>query len=204
MWGGICLAPSREGNPEILDDIIIRKPQQVVNYLIMMLGPYVTRETLLLEYKLIRKCLEANRMFTEAADLFVREMKLARERLPWRNFLEKIAHYLYDCFSRYGESINRPILFGGVFIALMSSFLLYFNPKVNMYLTDMSQLLFKFLEHAHAVIAAFIQIKSFEDFPELASFPDNVKKVAETVTRILGVIALGNLFIALRRRLERH
>ncbi|GIU71736.1 MAG: hypothetical protein KatS3mg003_1215 [Candidatus Nitrosocaldaceae archaeon] len=39
-------------------------------------------------------------MFTEASDLYIKEMRNARKRLS----PEKIAHLLYDWISMYGES----------------------------------------------------------------------------------------------------
>jgi hypothetical protein len=77
--------------------------------------------------------LEENRMFTEAADLFVKEMRLARERLPKSKYFERLAHYIYEFFSRYGESIDRLIKLALSFIFLMPlPLLLLYNPGVHM------------------------------------------------------------------------
>jgi hypothetical protein len=166
-----------------------------------MLGLYLTRETVQLEYKLIRKCLEANRMFTEAADLFVREMRLAREHLPKRNRFERLAHRIYELVSRYGESIDRPIKLALAFIALTPIFLLLYIPEVHMLLqAKPTDILRKYLENLEAVAAIFMQIRSFKDFEFLKNAPVTI----EMLIRIFAIVILGNLFVAVRRRLERR
>jgi hypothetical protein len=63
---GILLVPAPVGNQEILDEIILKEiDQKRINdsgeensiiQLKAMLGSFITRETLQLEYKLVRKC----------------------------------------------------------------------------------------------------------------------------------------------------
>jgi uncharacterized protein YjbI with pentapeptide repeats len=209
---GILLVPAPVGNQEILDEIILKElDQKRINdsgeensiiQLKAMLGPYITRETLQLEYKLVRKCLEENRMFTEAADLFVKEMRLARERLPKSKYFERLAHYIYEFLSRYGESIDRLIKLALSFVFLMPlPLLLLYNPGVHM-LQQISPfgMLLKYLENLEAVAAVFMQIRSFKDF----RFLENAHVIIEILIRIFAIIIFGNLFVAVRRRLERR
>lgn len=205
---GILLVPAREEEEDILDEIILKKGGQksadgpseedLITQLKYQLGPYITRETLQFEYKLIRKCLEVNRMFTEAADFFVREMRLARQRLPRRNFLEKIAHCLYDILSRYGESINRPILFA-LSVNLLTPILLLLLPPPNSFDIAISRLS-EYTKYLEAVFAVFMQVRSFKDI----EFMKNVPVIIEILIRIFAIIILGNLFVAVKRRLERR
>jgi uncharacterized protein YjbI with pentapeptide repeats len=209
---GILLVPAPVGNQEILDEIILKEIKQKrindsggensIIQLKEMLAPYITRETLQLEYKLVRKCLEENRMFTDAADLFVKEMRLARECLPKNKYFERLAHYVYEFFSRYGESIDRLIKLALSFIFLMPlPLLLLYNPGVHM-LQQISPfgMLLKYLENLEAVAAVFMQIRSFKDF----RFLENAHVTIEILIRIFAIIIFGNLFVAVRRRLERR
>jgi uncharacterized protein YjbI with pentapeptide repeats len=210
---GVIWIPMRREDKYILDDKLLRLlegkyPRDLLTdnpditlKLVSILNPYINRESVIQEYKRIRKCLESNKMFTEAADLFIREMELARKFLSWRrNFFEKIAHFLYDIFSRYGESINRPVLFvlGVNFLAPILLLLLF--PPLDSFDTAISRLS-EYPKYFQAVLAVFMQIKSFAD-PELGL--KNIPLIIEILIRIFAIIIFGNLFVAVRRRLERR
>jgi len=138
-------------------------------------------------------------MFTEAAGLFIREMRLARKRLPKTNIFEKLAHYIYELASRYGESVNRPIILAITTILFTPILLLTYNPGISGP-TPPYLLLTKYLENLEAVSAVFIQIRSFKDF----NFLTNAPIAIEILIRIFAIIIFGNLFVAVKRRLERH
>jgi len=213
---GIYLIPARAGNEEILDEKMLRIveseeeggtavgnptdniPAEIIK-IAKQLKPYLTPETVHAEYKLIRKCLEANRMFTEAADLFIKEMRLARKLLRKTNVFERLAHHIYEFVSRYGESVNRPIILAIATTLLASILLLLYNPGIGGPV-PLHLLLTKYLENLEAVSAVFFQVRSFKDFSFLAKAPIAI----EILIRVLAIIIFGNLFVAVRRRLERH
>jgi uncharacterized protein YjbI with pentapeptide repeats len=210
---GVIWIPMCKEDKYILDDKLLRLLEgeyhrdlvtdnpDITSKLVSILNPYINRESVIQEYKRIRKCLESNKMFTEAVDLFIREMELARKFLSWRrNFFEKIAHFLYDIFSKYGESINRPILFvlGVNFLAPILLLLLF--PPLDSFDTAISRLS-EYPKYFQAVLAVFMQIKSFAD-PELGL--KNIPLIIEILIRIFAIIIFGNLFVAVRRRLERR
>lgn len=58
----------------------------------------------------------------------------------------------------------------------------------------------KYLENLEAVSPVFTQIRSFKDFDFLKNAPVTI----EILIRILALIIFGNLFVAVRRRLERR
>ena len=217
---GIQLVPARAGNEEILDGILLRIVESAkagrsgvgistgnipaenkaeIRELAKRLEPYLTPETVHAEYKRIRKCLEANRMFTEAADLFIKEMRLARKLLRKTNVFERLAHHIYEFVSRYGESVNRPIILAIATTLLASILLLPYNPGIGGPV-PLHLLLTKYLENLEAVSAVFFQVRSFKDFSFLAKAPIAI----EILIRVLAIIIFGNLFVAVRRRLERH
>ncbi|MFU8653666.1 pentapeptide repeat-containing protein [Methanotorris formicicus] len=80
---------------------------------IKILRPYLRQETVLAEYRNIRKSFEKNRTFVEASELFIKEMELLKKGLPW---YEKAVYDFYYGLSKYGESIIRPIFWSVVFI----------------------------------------------------------------------------------------
>ncbi len=200
---GVALVPS-ENSKEILDDILLRNSQGTksqneqdpLDTIYKRLEGYLDIETLNLEYKTIRKCLEANRMFTEASDIYVKEMRNARKRINNKRVFEKAAHLLYDAISKYGESITRPSL-GIILIIISGAFLI--KPTIDEY-----------LDNLQAVIAVAFQISSFKDLgiiDECMQQGNNLgcKHILsiEIFIRVLTLVFLGNLFIALKRRLER-
>jgi uncharacterized protein YjbI with pentapeptide repeats len=216
----VLLIPTREKEERILDEILLAESEKKGNAItqdyepimaihevspkkdpmeiaMRSLSPYLSFRGLIAEYRVVRKCLETNRMFTEAANLFVREMKLARRDLSWRRDLfEKVAHYLYELISRYGESINRPILLSLASIILMANILFLSNLGFTI---DYLSYLPRYLE---AVSSVFMQIRSFKDFDFLENMPFILSW--EMVTRVTSITFIGNLFIAIKRRLERR
>jgi uncharacterized protein YjbI with pentapeptide repeats len=188
---GVALIPNKDSK-EILDEIILREEERFNSQgsedplatIYDKLKGYLDRETLNLEYKTIRKCLEANRMFTEASDLYIKEMRNARKRLSNKS-PEKIAHLLYDGISRYGESMSKPLSGIAIIIIISSLFISYCLNEWD-------------IDNVTKVIAVVSQVRSFKDL----GIPDKLLWL-EIVIRASSLILLGNLFIALKRRLER-
>ena len=158
-----------------------------INEAIKVLDPYLSQETVLAEYRNIRKSFENNRTFAEASELFIREMQMLRENL---SISEKVVHCIYDGLSRYGESFLRPsmLLIGAIFtlpIALNLSNLLNGAP--------VSALFENYWSNVEATTKLFFQLP----------IKDHKYGMWEIAIRILSIILLGNMFIAFRRRLER-
>ena len=144
------------------------------------LNPHLRKETVLAEYRNLRKSFENNRTYQEASNLFTREMKLLEEYLNWNsNPLEKIAHKIYNLFS-YGESIDKPMIVVLLVLFLFPLFLCWLNKDWNQYLI-----------HFENTARAFFQLSA----KELGGW--------EILVKIFGAITLGLLFIAFRRRFER-
>ena len=176
-----------------------------------ILRPYLMRELIIAEYKAIRKCLESNRMFTEASWFFIREMKLARDRLSCRNLEEipeKIAHYIYDCVARYGESIARPIAWFLLLIFISPIFLSWIQtgmwnpmPAFAWIVGHLSEAIYSYFNLMTEVLAIFFHIRSLKDFSNATS--SGLLLFCEVVIRLSSIVLLGSMFIALKRRLER-
>ncbi len=153
---------------------------EFVGKAIQALTPHLSKETVLAEYRNIRKSFENNRTFAEASELFIREMRMLRKDL---SILEKIAHWFYDGLSRYGESFLRPsaLLIGSIFtIPIVENYLLGHYPFED------------YLSNVEATARLFFQLPTERNYGGL-----------EVLIRLFSITLLGNIFIAFRRRLER-
>jgi uncharacterized protein YjbI with pentapeptide repeats len=169
-----------------------------------ILRPYLVDETIIYEYKNLRKSLESNRLFNEAAELFIREMRLTRNRTPSLSF-EFAASWLYDKISLFGESIKRPILWSfAIALAAASSAYVAENwgdlwvpwkISLDVFIADFRQ----FLSFLTDVVTVFFQMRDFSHTQNLTKAP----VAAEILLRISSIVLLGNLFVAVKRRLER-
>jgi len=105
---------------------------------------------------------------------------------------EKIAHWLYDGLSRYGESFFRPIvgLFFIIFI-LVPAIVLYqtINSSESISSVDLKSLYWANVVNTTKAIFQFPGENDYGDW--------------EVVLKLTGILLLGNIFIAVRRRLER-
>ncbi len=177
------------------------------------LDNFLTEELVIAEYKSIRRCLEENRMFAEAGDLFVSEMRLARRRLSWKrigDIPEKLAHLFYDLIARYGESLGRPLVFYASAILAASVALVWAltgDPTLASSLPsrigNLSDALSVVGRHLEKVFAVSLQIRSFKDFFGTKAASSTSLLMIEALLRVLSLIFLGSFFIALKRRLER-
>jgi uncharacterized protein YjbI with pentapeptide repeats len=167
-----------------------------------ILRPSLMEETVLYEYKNLRKSLESNRLFNEAAELFVLEMRMARRRSGFS--FEFVASWLYDKISLFGESIKRPIL---LTLAVTLGTALYFDIGNNLprpwtlqnIALNAPTLIQEFSPILSDVLTVFFQMRDFSHTEYLTGAP----VWAEIVLRISSIVLLGNLFVAVKRRLER-
>ena len=173
----------------------------------------LTEGLVLAEYKSLRKCLEGNKMFTEASGLFISEMRLARKRLSWRrpgDLLEKLVHYFYDVIARYGESLGRPLglyLLANLIASIALGWTVSGNPdfisSLRWIFNNPDAILGLIGEYMWKVTAVSLQIRSFKDFIDMKIASSTSLLMIEIPLRVLSLVFLGSFFVALKRRLER-
>jgi uncharacterized protein YjbI with pentapeptide repeats len=116
-------------------------------------------------------------------------------------FLEGIAFDIYKIISNYGESITRPIIFS-IIIILAFPYIVNFLNWVWIYVIGAIPFLKESCLVYEQTLRAFFQlgineeaINTNKELQTLASY--------EWLIRIISLILLGNIFIAIKRRLER-
>ena len=166
-----------------------------------ILASYLSEETVIYEYKNLRQSLESNRLFNEAAELFVHEMRMARKRSGFS--FEFVASWLYDKISLFGESIKRPVLWS---MSIMIVIALYVDVSENWTalwslkeIETVRTICQGFWPILSDVVTVFFQMRSFPSTTTLKDAP----VWAEIFLRVSSIVLLGNLFVAVKRRLER-
>ncbi len=165
-----------------------------------LISDYLDEELVIAEYRTIRRSLELNRMYNEASQFFLREMRLIRRRLSWWSFregAEKLAHYVYDLVALYGESIARPLTFSAGLILLFS---LILGVMGGFNLSGWEGLK-TYLSLVGETLAVFLQVSSLRDFG--MNLPPGKLTLMEVLIKGSSLMMIGSIFIALRRRLER-
>jgi len=211
---GIFLIPEKpEGRTkQILDEKLLRirekepsKREQILDANPTLRRAYETVErylnkiSVIAEYKNLRKNLESNRMFTQAADLFKREMALTREATP--STAEKAAHIIYSALSEYGESITRPLVLLALLIIGLATLI-----TTTIYTISTPTQFLTYLPKSIGMAASVVfQVKSFSDIKiaEGVALSDKLPLILEVAVRLFSLVIMGNLYITLRRRLER-
>ncbi|WP_052292120.1 hypothetical protein [Methanocaldococcus sp. FS406-22] len=144
-------------------------------------------ESVLAEYRNLRLSMENNRTYIEASELFKKEMELIKEK---SGIFEKIIFIFYKAISYYGESIFMPffwivyVIFVMPLIALDLNYMLGNFPKGYTYIDCLFD-----------TLRAFFQLGIRDDNSPMYNY--------EWLIRIISLILLGNIFIAIKRRLER-
>ncbi|XRP96793.1 pentapeptide repeat-containing protein [Methanocaldococcus sp. 16A] len=166
-----------------------------------ILKNHLNYNSILAEYRNLRISIENNRTYEEASDLYKMEMELKKEYSKW---YEKFAIILYGLISDYGESIHKPI-FGIFFLIFATPFVLtlvYYLDLNSFINNQISNIIPEFLlpyipiyiEHLKSVLGAKF-------------YRGNSKSLLEVIIYCLYsvflMIVMGNLYIALRRRLSR-
>ena len=209
MPGGF-LVPTGKGE-ELFDETLLMKRKDleetgrkgdpclyVIRTVYDLLRPYLSVESVVAEYKNLRRYLENNRMFTQASGLYIREMRLSRKLIPKWNLAERIAHILYDGISDYGESIGRPIL--------LLAFLIFLGGLIINYMAMSPITLGSLLKCIKIAASVAFQLRSFQDIriDKSTILTDMIPLNFEILFRIIALIIMGNIFTALRHRLERR
>ncbi|MCS7103398.1 MAG: pentapeptide repeat-containing protein [Candidatus Korarchaeum sp.] len=158
----------------------------------------LSTETLVLELRSIRKNLEANKLYSEAGELHIKEIcyrrKLIKERGNLRDIPEYIANWFYSLLG-CGESIMRPVL-GMILTVVLSALYLAFKS------ISPQGVLQRALENVPIMVSILFQIRSLKDFAIGIPMPELI--AVEVLVRTLALVLFGMLFIALRRKLERR
>ncbi|MCD5425238.1 MAG: hypothetical protein LRZ92_02095, partial [Methanosarcinaceae archaeon] len=151
--------------------------------------PYLRHETVLKEYRDIRKSFETHRTYSEASKLFIREMNLIKSIRG--DGLKKIILNLYKFISNYGESIIIPIIWAIAFIAILPIIAITIAYSIN----AVPDLYFNTLEQ---VFRAFFQLRMFP--------PENMAFIIhfEPIVRIVSLILLSNIVLTVGRQLKRR
>jgi uncharacterized protein YjbI with pentapeptide repeats len=141
------------------------------------------------EYRNIRKSFENNRTYIEASELFKKEMELIKENA---NPFEKFIISIYGELSDYGESMFRPFEWMVFFIFMFPiPFLVWeYNSKGHL------EQNYSYVVCLFDTLRAFFQL-GIKDTTSLM-YP------YEWFIRVISLILLGNIFIAIKRRLERR
>lgn len=154
-------------------------------------------------YRNLRENYEYRLRYEEASEFFVREMEL--KRVYWENYAEGVynieeKHFLrkfsllgiYHWLSNYGESFKRPTLFAAIIVFISTALLYIFNTNGS------SQYLFT-IKNLIQLEGAFRE--SVITFLSPLSTPTDWLGI---ISKLLGGLSLGLLFIALRRKFERR
>ncbi|MEM4478196.1 MAG: pentapeptide repeat-containing protein [Candidatus Korarchaeum sp.] len=198
----VKLIPSKSIRTSLLDERLLgekelNEVERGVRKLLEGSG-LLSTETLILELRSVRKNLEASKLYGEAGELYIKEMrhrrKLIRERGGLKDLPEYIASWFYGLLG-YGESILRPAL-GMVLTVMLSSLYVAFRS------TPPQEILQKALGNIPMMTSILLQMRSLEDFAVDIPMPELI--VVEILVRALALVLFGTLFIALRRRLERR
>ena len=144
-------------------------------------------KSVLAEYRNLRQSIENNRTYEEASNLYTMEMELKKEFSE--NIFERLAIMFYGWISDYGESIQKPIIGIIAFILFFPLFALLLNYKLNTvyYLGN-------YWDLVRDTTIAFFQ---------LSIDKNHFMKNWEVVIRVASLLLLGNLYIAVRRKLSR-
>ncbi|WP_292460825.1 pentapeptide repeat-containing protein [Methanothermococcus sp.] len=150
---------------------------------------YLNEKSVLAEYRNLRLSIEDNITYEEASDLYKLEMEFKKEYSE--NDFEKLFIHIYGIISDYGESVKKIgwwiICILGAFTILASSFRC------------------KRIEWDIFKIVEFWWISFIEVIRISLQMRTNDKSLwaLEPFIRMASLILLGNLYIALRRRLSR-
>ena len=177
---------------EILSHKLLKLNEDAVGiyeYAYTLLRYHLDYKSVLAEYRNLRISIENNRTYEEASNLYKMEMKL---KLRYYGLPEKIALFIYWIISDFGESIGRAIFW--IIVAIFSIPLIALIKEYGLTPQVLEFYKIKFEELIFDTITAFFQL-SIEK--------NHFMKNWEVVIRIASLLLLGNLYIAVRRKLSR-
>ncbi len=155
------------------------------------LSPEIVAQT----YRSIRKNYEDARRYSDAGDFLIGEMEVTRKYKQntegtniKRSHMDStwILHGLYYSFGKYGESIERPLIWLSSIWIIVSGFHFFYLNKPQ----DCSRFVWYLLESAYITLSAMFPFTS-------------ITTPFDFFMKLIGSLLIGLIFIALRRRLER-
>jgi uncharacterized protein YjbI with pentapeptide repeats len=146
-------------------------------------------KSVLAEYRNLRISIENNRTYIEASNLYTMEMELIKEYS--NNWFERSIIKAYKEISDYGESIEKTgkWIFCSIIVFTILASILRFKGMEWDIIEIIKFWFVSFLE----VIRLFLQIGT----------DDKSLWILEPIVRVTSLILLGNLYIAIRRKLSR-
>ncbi|ADC70459.1 conserved hypothetical protein [Methanocaldococcus sp. FS406-22] len=154
-----------------------------------ILKNHLDYKSILAEYRNLRISIENNRTYIEASNLYTMEMELIKEFSDSR--FERFIIRAYKEISDYGESIEKTgkwIFYSIIVFTILASMLRF--KEMEWDIIEIIKFWFvSFLE----VIRLFLQIGT----------DDKSLWILEPIVRVTSLILLGNLYIAVRRKLSR-
>ena len=153
-----------------------------------ILKPNLKNKSVLAEYRNLRLSVEDNITYEEASNLYKLEMELRKKHSD--NKFEKVAIWVYGKISNYGESVGKSVLciFCGLIIFTILASILRYIVEWD---------IFKIIEFWGVSLFEVIRIAL------QMGTEDKSLWLLEPLIRITSLILLGNLYIAIRRRLSR-
>jgi hypothetical protein len=132
-----------------------------------------------------------------------------------KGFLEGFAFDMYKITSNYGESITKPIVISAIFVLFMFPILLpnvklehLFN-SIGLYIINnaipgaLKTTILHYDELLGQTLRAFFQLEMNDKIIENGSEKLKILASYEWLIRIISLILIGNILIAIKRRLER-
>lgn len=166
-----------------------------------ILKNHLDYKSVLAEYRNLRISIENNRTYEEASNLYKMEMRLKKEFS--RNKFEKFAIWLYGAISDYGESIFMPIFWLVILIFVVTPSALMYSNTISSFVNTLIQqnisnneylFVINYASYLPAVLGAKFYIGDGKTL---------LNTIIYCLYSILSIIIMGNLYIALRRRLSR-
>ncbi|EHP86942.1 pentapeptide repeat-containing protein [Methanotorris formicicus] len=161
-----------------------------------ILKNHLDYKSVLAEYRNLRISIENNRTYIEASDLYKMEMELIKEYS--NNEFEKYIIKAYGAISDYGESISIPIFWFVILIFTTPFVLILFhclNSLINIQIPNtILDFLLLYAEYLKSVLGSKFYIGDGKTLMDTIIY---------CIYSILSIIILGNLYIALRRKLSR-
>ena len=164
----------------ITDEILLRLKEEPEHEIL----DQPSSEQVIQSYRRLRENFEDSKRYSEAGDFFIGEMEIIRNYSPI--FFTRFLYTVYYGLSSYGESIALPLIWSALIIFIVAGFnvLFFVKPIPELFLT----------EYLASLVNTF---QKFLPFSSVSTFMD-------LVTKLLGTLLFGLIFIGLRRKLERR
>jgi len=165
------------------------KRKIIIDEIILSINGYVNYEgtpkveEIAQTYRRLRSNFEKAKRYSEAGDFYIGEMEILRKHDP--SFLNRRLFDLYQMLARYGESPIWPLIWGLVSIIILTEIRCFSS------LNDQKPIQGQFVNSFYLTLKAFMPFTT-------------VNSLFDILTKLIGTLLIGLMFIALRRKLERR